>query len=487
MATYKVTKGTPVAFRDSAYPATYPSPHEGELFYNSSSGAFQFLGIAVGAWATGGNLNTAREQSARGTTGIQTAAIASGGSGVTANTEQYNGSSWTSTGAMNTARRLLSGAGISTAALAYGGNSGSPITATEEFDTSSWTTSAATLSTGRAEAAGGGTATNAIMYGGSPNPTPLEEYNKGTTVITAAAWSANPALSYSVDGNLAGSGSLTSAVAAGGYNAPAGPGLVSYVASAATWNGTAWSNITDMPARRTSCSAVGATAPAFYIYGGINQPGPSGPSTSYLTTTDTWNGSSWGSGPALAEAQSNAGSAGTPSAIVLMGGAGPPGSSGDNIQQYNGSSWANSPVDYPTVIQSLAGVGTETAALFFGGTTPAEPAGTKATNEWNGSAISTGGDMNLALQLTSGSGTQTAALSYGGRLAGAKNAQGMIYDGTAWATSPNLANARDAIALGPMGSTTSALATSGSGPAQSLVEEFTGETTATNYRTITTS
>ena len=42
MATFKVTKGTPVAFRDSAYPTAYPSPHEGELFYNGRVVHFNF-------------------------------------------------------------------------------------------------------------------------------------------------------------------------------------------------------------------------------------------------------------------------------------------------------------------------------------------------------------------------------------------------------------------------------------------------------------
>ena len=442
------------------------------------------------SWAAGNPLNTARESAAQA--GIQTAALLAGGYSTTysAVTESYDGTSWTNVNSMNTARFSLGGAGTQTSAVAYGGDKNpSTLTgATETWDGTNWTTSPASLATARFHVGDFGSSTNAFAAGGgSPSTINItEEFNKSGSVITAAAWGANPALSYSVDGNLAASGSLTSAVAAGGYNAPAGPGLVSYVASAATWNGSTWSNITDMPERRTSCSAVGATAPAFYIYGGINQPGPTGPSTSYLTTTHTWNGSSWGSGPALSEAQSNAGSAGTPSAIVMMGGAGPPGLSGDNIQQYNGSSWTNSPVNYPTIIQSLAGVGTETAAVFFGGTTPSEPAGTKASNEWDGSAISTGGDMSLALQLTSGSGTQTAALSYGGRLSGAKNAIGMIYDGTAWTTSPSLGTARDAIGLGPMGSTTNALATSGSGGA-GLVEEFTGETSAVNIETLTTS
>jgi hypothetical protein len=38
-------------------------------------------------------------------------------------TEEYDGTSWTAGGAMNTARRLLAGAGIQTAALAFGGES----------------------------------------------------------------------------------------------------------------------------------------------------------------------------------------------------------------------------------------------------------------------------------------------------------------------------------------------------------------------------
>ena len=44
----------------------------------------------------------------------------------------YNGSTWTSVNSMNTARRLLGGAGIQTAALAFGGTP--PVTgATEEW------------------------------------------------------------------------------------------------------------------------------------------------------------------------------------------------------------------------------------------------------------------------------------------------------------------------------------------------------------------
>jgi hypothetical protein len=52
--------------------------------------------------------------------------------------------SWTNSNALNTARRVLRGAGTQTAGLAFGGYT-YPATitgATEEYDGSSWTTSA---------------------------------------------------------------------------------------------------------------------------------------------------------------------------------------------------------------------------------------------------------------------------------------------------------------------------------------------------------
>jgi len=450
------------------------------------------------AWSESGDLSTARQAMAAG--GTQTASFAAGGEGpapgAVALTEEYNGTSWTAGGALNTARLFLSGTGPLTAGIAFAGGEPSNSNKTEKYDGTTWSV-APTLATARQAGMGAGANnTSALAAFGATGPTDLlsltEEFNNTTNTITAAAFASSPALSYSVDGNLSSSGSLTSAVAAGGYNAPAGPGTVSYIANAATWNGTAWSNITDMPERRTNNNAVGATAPAFYVFGGQNQPGPS--TNSYLTTTHTWNGSSWGSGPALAESQSGGGSCGTPSAIVMMGGVNAPssGSIDDNIQQYDGSSWANSPVNYPSNVSGNGMCGTQTAAVSFGGYQGGSPfpgSGVTNTNEWNGSSISASNAMVFGLLGCSGSGTQTAALSYGGRnTAGNKNAIGMLYDGTSWATSPSLATARDYIAMGPMGSAPSCLAVAGSGGAQSLVEEFSSETsTAAPAQSITVS
>ena len=57
MATYKEVNGTAV----QNYAGTYPGAVDGELWYNSTATTFQFqYGATAAAWATGGNLNTAR-------------------------------------------------------------------------------------------------------------------------------------------------------------------------------------------------------------------------------------------------------------------------------------------------------------------------------------------------------------------------------------------------------------------------------------------
>ena len=99
------------------------NPTEGQIWYNSTSNllkGYQF----VEAWASGGNLNTARNS--MGSAGTHTAGLAFGGliagPAGTAATEKYNGTSWSNnpTG-LNTPRFQISGTGTQTAALGFGG------------------------------------------------------------------------------------------------------------------------------------------------------------------------------------------------------------------------------------------------------------------------------------------------------------------------------------------------------------------------------
>jgi hypothetical protein len=69
---------------------------------------------------------------------------------------------------LNTARDALGGAGVQTAALAFGGLTPSVTTATEEYDGNSWTTSPGSLNTGRNSPGGTGTQASALAFGGNP-------------------------------------------------------------------------------------------------------------------------------------------------------------------------------------------------------------------------------------------------------------------------------------------------------------------------------
>ena len=93
MATYKGIQG----FTIQNLSADPSNPIEGQVWYNSTSNVWKVEeATAAGAWATGGNLNTAR-YNIRGT-GTQTAGLAFGGlaPGATGATEEYNGATWAS-------------------------------------------------------------------------------------------------------------------------------------------------------------------------------------------------------------------------------------------------------------------------------------------------------------------------------------------------------------------------------------------------------
>ena len=118
---------------------TDPSPNVNvQVWYNNATYAFKISNeVAAGAWATGGNLATAKSGLAGA--GTQTAGLAFGGFIPPTNstaTEEYDGNSWTTSPAsMSTAKREFGGAGTQALALAFGGFSPSTpaSTATEEW------------------------------------------------------------------------------------------------------------------------------------------------------------------------------------------------------------------------------------------------------------------------------------------------------------------------------------------------------------------
>jgi hypothetical protein len=160
------------------------NPIKGQVWFNTATPALKYRGLTPAAWASGGNLATAR--SALAGCGTQTLALAFGGDdgSVTAVTEEYNGTAWTGGGNLATARGVLGGAGTQTAGLAFAGAGTYPtvFTSTEEYDGSSWT-GGGNMATARRSLGGCGIQTSALGFGGyvpaggGSNTAATEEYN----------------------------------------------------------------------------------------------------------------------------------------------------------------------------------------------------------------------------------------------------------------------------------------------------------------------
>ena len=123
MATYKGIQGYTVQKL-----ATDPTASEavGQLWYNSTAGAFKIGTEGSGAWASASNLNLGRESPGGARNGTQSAGMIFGGNspgaGYNDQTEQYNGTSWTEVNDLIKGRSEVGGLGTNTAAMAVGGN-----------------------------------------------------------------------------------------------------------------------------------------------------------------------------------------------------------------------------------------------------------------------------------------------------------------------------------------------------------------------------
>jgi len=317
-----VTGGVPQVAGDP------PAPAEGDIWYNTNTGAIR-LRSKANTWVTGGNMNTARN-SFNGGAGTQTAALIAGGSGppFSALTESYNGSAWTEVNDLNTARYGSLMRGVQTSALVAGGVNGnaSPENPgftrtgqTESWDGSSWT-EVNDLNTARSDTGGAGTDNTSALCVAGKNP------------------AANP---------------------------PAG-----LLALTESWNGTSWTEVNDLNTASEQKTTVGTTTAAL-AFGG--NPGPSN-----TAQTETWNGTSWTEVNDLNTARGFLGGSGTNTAALAFGGNIPPATA--STESWDGTSWTEVN-DLSTARFGLAGLGTNTLSLAAGGYSTTTVA---STEEWDG-------------------------------------------------------------------------------------------------------
>jgi hypothetical protein len=304
MATYKGINGFAVQSV-----ATDPSPlDEGQVWYNNATYAFKLASVTTaGTWATGGNLNIGRAMTS--VTGIQTASVINGGAQAPVGpaywsyqnaTENYNGTSWTASGAPGTARYAPFLVGTQTTALGGAGQDtlGSGYSSVQYYDGATWT-SAPSVSSGRGSVQAGGTQTSAVIAGGagagSPGPAATEEFN-GTS------WTSGGNLGtgrYQLQGHNI--GTQTATLCIGGYVS----GPTAAVNLVESYNGTSWTAGTNLPSARGNQARFGTQTSALSC-------GPS-------TTTELYNGTSWSAETAFSNVRGTAAGCGTTGSGLLAG------------------------------------------------------------------------------------------------------------------------------------------------------------------------
>ena len=178
---------------------------EGQIFYSETDNNFK-IAVTSAAWSSTSSLLNARDN--LGGFGVRDSSVIYGGSpnsteeyngsgfssggalntaGNTANVEEYNGSSFSEVNNVSTARRQQASIGlVQTAGAICGGYSTANTDATEEYDGTNWT-SGGNLNTSRRGFAGSGTLTAGIVFSGFATEIAAntEEYD-GTSWTTAA-------------------------------------------------------------------------------------------------------------------------------------------------------------------------------------------------------------------------------------------------------------------------------------------------------------
>jgi len=413
MATYKEIKGVTVQTRDS-------DPE-----------------LNVGAWASGGSLNTAKQNT--GGAGTQTAGLAFGSFPTSATTESYDGSSWTETGDLNTAGGYFAGSfGTYTAAIGAGrltsptGRQG----ITESFDGTSWT-EVADLNTTRTQGAGFGTSTAGYAAGGG---TP-------SVVVNVESWNGSAwtevgdinTARYEFDGN----GISTSGLVYGGQ---VSGGAVT--GKTESWDGSSWTETTDFNTARQSNQGAGTSNSNALNMGGDDTSPPS-----ITTFTESWDGSSWTEVAEMATSRKAASGQGPSNTTAMV--------SGGNPSLTATEEWSFPP---PT-----AAILTEGSIFLSGGTTLkgfGKAAGIPAAT------FASGGSLNTARGYHGGAGTDHEALLAFGGNTGSATAITEQYNGSSWTEVSDLNTARANVT--GFGSSTAAIAGNGSTPTKVETESWDG-------------
>ena len=336
--------------------------------------------------------------------GLQNAALEFGGQGVatySTTAEKFDGSTWSTTGSLNTARQYIAGCGTQGSALSFGGWTGGVVSVTEKFNGATWTVSGV-LNLSRYGIAGAGTQTASLAAGGYTGVV-----SAISEIFNGSVWMGTQSINLARTGPF-GFGSQSFATIAGGnYTGTTMTGLTELYNSKeindyfTPVQGT-WTITSDLNTSRYGLAGCGLLD-AGLSFGGFD--------TTYSNVTEKYNGSVWSATGNMTTARRYLAGAGTQSAGLSFGGT--TGSASAITGKFDGSTWTTSSSwNLNTPRYSLAGCGTQAAALSFGGITTST--GLATTEIFNGTTWSATGDLTTARYGLSGAGTQSAGLAFGG-------------------------------------------------------------------------
>ena len=249
-------------------------------------------------------------------------------------------------------------------------------------------------------------------------------------------------------------GTQTAGLVFGGSNAPG-----SLIAETEEYNGTSWTEVTDMPQVMTGNGGGGIQTAAF-------SSGGNTPTDTRENFTFNYDGTSWTSSGDLPFISAQAGACGTQTAGIHCAGTQNPGNNKTNkTAHYDGSSWTDGG-NFPINIAYHAMAGTQTATLLgmmlkFDGSSPDQ---TNEFFEYNGSSWSAAGNRNNTVYAGAAFGIQTSAITAGGGSAPAGHQNKVeSYDGTSFTNESNMVTGSNYVQSG--GTSAAGLAFGGSGPA----------------------
>ena len=273
--------------------------------------------VSTKVWTMESNLSDVCFQN--GAFGTQDAAVCAAGywGGSYQHCEKWNGTSWSTTGSINTSSmRSCGGCGTQTAGLLFGEYPAGPYC--EEFNGSTWAIGGSLIA-GRYAISGSGTQTAGLTTGGFASSVILsstEEYN-GTAWTSAN--SLNLARRYSLL-----SGTQTSSLRYGGRT----NSITTYNISE-SYDGTSWSIDEDIILSREVAGRAGTTSSNGLLFGGQNE------NNIYMYETQEYNGT-WSIGN-NANIASGCNGCGTSERALKFGGRVDGGSTSNRTERFSGT------------------------------------------------------------------------------------------------------------------------------------------------------